>query len=232
MSSGDSKKKKKVRKIRKETGEMGKDTGLGAGFSTHHLLEGLVNGPKPADVGAGCEEDEPEKGEAKVGGSPASDQPRETAHQVHGQRDAIHCRPGSTSTDTRQTADTHTHTKAHVEIHKHPYTDIYPHNSTQTHNQRQANSRSTEGYRHTQTHMQTTFIQMHTHKSHQPTHTQRYIRCTYNIHTEGVQTVRKIIGSSDQPPNTHTPVPGDLRTPENKDSPPIRSSESQPSKSC
>ena len=138
MSSGDSKKKKKVRKIcREETGEMGKGTGLGAGFSTHHLLEGLVNGPKPADVGAGCEEDEPEKGEAKVGGSPASDQPRETAHQVHGQRDAIHCRPGSTSTDTRQTADMHTDTKAHVEIHKHPYTDIYPHNSTQTHKHRQ-----------------------------------------------------------------------------------------------
>ena len=88
---------------------MDKDTGLGAGFSTRHLLEGLVNGPKPADVGAGCEEDEPEKGEAKVGGSPASDQPRETAHQVHGQRDAIHCRPRSMYTDTRRTADTHRH---------------------------------------------------------------------------------------------------------------------------
>ena len=100
MSLGDSKKKKKrerERKIcREETGEMDKDTGLGAGFSTRHLLEGLVNGPKPADVGAGCEEDEPEKGKAKVGGFPASDQPRETAHQVHGQRDAIHCRPRST----------------------------------------------------------------------------------------------------------------------------------------
>lgn len=84
---------------------MGKETRLGAGVSTNHLLEGLVNGPKPADVGAGCEEDEPEKGEAKVGGSPASDQPRETAHQVHGQRDAVHCRPRSTCThrDKHQT---------------------------------------------------------------------------------------------------------------------------------
>lgn len=85
---------------------MSKEAELGARVSTNHLLEGLVNGPKPADVGAGCEEDEPEKGQAKVGGSPASDQPRETAHQVHGQRDAVHCRPRSTYTET----DTSMHT--------------------------------------------------------------------------------------------------------------------------
>lgn len=94
---------------------MSKGAGLGARVSTNHLLEGLVNGPKPADVGAGCEEDEPEKGEAKVGGSPASDQPRETAHQVHGQRDAVHCNPGAhahTETDTRHE---HKH-QAHAEI--------------------------------------------------------------------------------------------------------------------
>lgn len=99
------KKKKSEIICREEMGKVSKEAGLGAGVSTNHLLEGLVNGPKPADVGAGCEEDEPEKGEAKVGGSPTSNQPRETAHQVHRQRDAVHCRPRSTCThrDIHQT---------------------------------------------------------------------------------------------------------------------------------
>lgn len=110
---------------------MGKETGLGAGVSTNHLLEGLVNGPKPANVGAGCEEDEPEKGEAKVGGSPASDQPRETAHQVHGQRDAVHCRPRSTYT-LRNKHQTHTQTPRPVQIHKHPDIDIHTHQQRPT----------------------------------------------------------------------------------------------------
>lgn len=156
-------KKKTVRKyVEKRQGRWA-ETGLGARVSTNHLLEGLVNGPKPADVGAGCEEDEPEKGEAKVGGSPASDQPRETAHQVHGQRDTVHCRQKHTQ---RQTPDMHTDTQAHAEIHKHPDMDTHTHNSTQTNNQTHANGVSGEMQTHT-AHMQTAFIQIHVNNPHQ-----------------------------------------------------------------
>ena len=92
-----------------------REIGVATEINTNHLLEGLVNGPKPADVGARCEEDEPEKGEAKVGGSPASDQPRETAHQVPGQRDAVHCRPRSTCT-RRDRHQIHTDTKVRTKM--------------------------------------------------------------------------------------------------------------------
>lgn len=122
---------------------MGKETGLGAGVSTNNLLEGLVNGPKPADVGAGCEEDEPEKGQAKVGGSPASDQPRETAHQVHGQRDAVHCRPRSTCTH-RDKHQTRTQTPRPMQRYVCTQTWTHTHITQQTHNQTHGNSIYTE----------------------------------------------------------------------------------------
>jgi hypothetical protein len=143
---------------------------LGAGVSCNHLLEGLVNRPKPADVGAGCKKDEPEKGEAKVGGSPASDQPRETAHQVHGQRDAVHCRPRNTYTyrDRHQMCTD----RQPVQIYVSTQTWTHTQNSTQTHNQTHGNSTDKQRCRHTYmeicTQMQTTFIDSHPHR--RPTH--------------------------------------------------------------
>ena len=43
------------------------------------LLEGLVDGPEPAHVGAGREEDEPQDGHAEVGRSAASTHPGQAA---------------------------------------------------------------------------------------------------------------------------------------------------------
>lgn len=105
-----------------------REIGVAVEVNTNHLLEGLVNGPKPADVGARCEEDEPEKGEAKVGGSPASDQPRETAHQVHGQRDAVHCRPRSTCTH-RDRHQIHTQTPKSIQRCEYPNMEAYAQDS-------------------------------------------------------------------------------------------------------
>lgn len=39
-------------------------------------LEGLVNGPEPAHVGAGSEEDQPQEGHAEVGGAASATHPR------------------------------------------------------------------------------------------------------------------------------------------------------------
>ncbi len=54
-------------------------------------LEGLVDGPEPAHIGAGGEEDEPQDGHAEVCRSAASTHPRQTANQINSQRGAIHC---------------------------------------------------------------------------------------------------------------------------------------------
>lgn len=53
-------------------------------------LEGLVDGPEPAHVGAGCEEDEPQDGHAEVGGAAAAAHPRQAANQVNGQSSRVH----------------------------------------------------------------------------------------------------------------------------------------------
>lgn len=47
-------------------------------------LKSLVNGPEPAHVGAGREEDEPQESHAEVGGTATSAHPRQTANQIHG----------------------------------------------------------------------------------------------------------------------------------------------------
>ena len=55
------------------------------------LLEGLVDGPEPAHVGAGGEEDEPQEGHAEVGRPAASAHPRQTANQINSQCCSVHC---------------------------------------------------------------------------------------------------------------------------------------------
>lgn len=54
------------------------------------LLEGLVDGPEPAHVGAGSEEDQPQEGHAEVGGTAAATHPRQTANQVNRQSGCVH----------------------------------------------------------------------------------------------------------------------------------------------
>lgn len=54
-------------------------------------LKGLVDGPEPAHVGAGREEDEPQKGHAKVGRSATSTHPRQAPDQINSERCTVHC---------------------------------------------------------------------------------------------------------------------------------------------
>lgn len=55
------------------------------------LLEGLVDWPEPADVGAWSEEDEPQDGHAKVGRSSTAAHPGKTTNQIKSQSGAVHC---------------------------------------------------------------------------------------------------------------------------------------------
>ena len=55
------------------------------------LLEGLVDGPEPADVRAGSEQDEPQDGHAEVGCPAASTHPCQTANQINCQSGGVHC---------------------------------------------------------------------------------------------------------------------------------------------
>lgn len=117
----------------------------------------------------------------------------------------------------RQTPDTHTDTKAHAEIYEHPDTHTSPttqHRPTVKHRQTAQAQKDEDTYKHTcKPHLYrftpTSHISEYTHTDTQDTR--------IHTHTQGVQTVRKKTGSSDQP--SPTPVPGDLRNPENKESP-------------
>lgn len=64
--------------------------GFGAAFS----LEGLVDGPVPAEEGAGAEEDEPKDGQAKVHTlTGIFDEVGQTGQKVDEQRHTVHCKP-------------------------------------------------------------------------------------------------------------------------------------------
>ena len=54
------------------------------------LLEGLVDRPEPAHIGAGSEQDEPQDGHAEVGGSASTAHPRQAANEIHGQRGTVY----------------------------------------------------------------------------------------------------------------------------------------------
>lgn len=62
---------------------------FGASFS----LEGLVDGPVPAEEGAGAEEDEPKDGQAKAQTlSGIFDEVGQTGQKVEEERHAVHCK--------------------------------------------------------------------------------------------------------------------------------------------
>lgn len=52
-------------------------------------LESLVDGPEPADVGAGSEHEQPNDGHAEVCDASAAKHPGEAADEVHSQCGAI-----------------------------------------------------------------------------------------------------------------------------------------------
>lgn len=53
-------------------------------------LESLVDGPEPADVGAGSEHEKPNDGHAKVGHATSAKHPGKAANKIHCQSSAIH----------------------------------------------------------------------------------------------------------------------------------------------
>lgn len=57
-----------------------------------YLLEGFVNGPKPAHIGAGSEEDEPQNSHSEIDSSSSATHPCQAANQIHCQSDAVHCK--------------------------------------------------------------------------------------------------------------------------------------------
>ena len=54
------------------------------------LLEGLVDGPEPAHIGAGSEHQQPDDGKAEVGHAPSGEHPCEAANQIHRQGNTVH----------------------------------------------------------------------------------------------------------------------------------------------
>ncbi len=70
-------------------------------FESHHfvfdLLEGLVDGPEPADIRAGSEHEEPDDSQSKVGHTASTKHPSKAADEIHRKSSAIHC---ETKTDT------------------------------------------------------------------------------------------------------------------------------------
>lgn len=85
--------KKKAMKLKElsvlrgeKNGRQGWRDGAGGLVELHSAfsLKCLVNGPEPAHVGAGREEDEPQESHAKVGSTATSAHPRQAADQVDG----------------------------------------------------------------------------------------------------------------------------------------------------
>lgn len=70
-------------------------------------LKSLVNGPEPAHVGAGREQDEPQESHAEVGGTATSAHPRQTANQIDGQSGGVHCQCGGEGGGKRQQSENH-----------------------------------------------------------------------------------------------------------------------------
>lgn len=56
------------------------------------LLEGLVDGPEPADVRAGSEHEEPDDSQSKVSHTTSAKHPREAANKIHHKSSAVHCK--------------------------------------------------------------------------------------------------------------------------------------------
>lgn len=72
-------------------------------------LEGLVDGPVPAEEGAGAEEDEPEDGQAKAHSLTAVfDEEGQTGQKVEEQRHTVHCKPQQKVVSTGRSNDTTT----------------------------------------------------------------------------------------------------------------------------
>lgn len=69
--------------------------------SVTHILEGLVDWSKPADIGAGREENEPDDGHPKVGGSSSPTHPGKATNQIDSQCGTVYCK----STDSMFSAD-------------------------------------------------------------------------------------------------------------------------------
>lgn len=53
-------------------------------------LEGLVDGPEPADVRAGSEHDQPDDGQSKVGYATTPKHPSKAADEIHSESCAVH----------------------------------------------------------------------------------------------------------------------------------------------
>lgn len=70
-------------------------TRRGGGFNrAASSLKRLVDGPEPAHVGAGREQDEPQERHAEVGRAAAAAHPRQAANQINGKSGGIHCQWG------------------------------------------------------------------------------------------------------------------------------------------
>lgn len=55
------------------------------------LLEGLVDGPEPADIRAGGEHEEPDNSHSKVSHATTTKHPGKAANQIHHKSSTIHC---------------------------------------------------------------------------------------------------------------------------------------------
>lgn len=68
-------------------------------------LEGLVNGPEPTHIRAGCEHDEPDECQSKIGHSTTPEHPDKAANEVHRQCSTVDC----TTEDTLHVKHTYMH---------------------------------------------------------------------------------------------------------------------------
>lgn len=69
------------------------------------LLEGLVDGPEPADIRARSEHEDPDDGHAKVGHTTSTKHPSKAAKKIHNKCGTINCKNTTTTKKKYQAFD-------------------------------------------------------------------------------------------------------------------------------
>lgn len=69
------------------------------------LLEGLVDGPEPADIRARSEHEDPDDGHAKVCHTTSTKHPSKAAKKIHNKCGTVNCKNTTTTTTKKSSID-------------------------------------------------------------------------------------------------------------------------------
>lgn len=78
------------------------------------LLEGLVDGSKPTNVGARSEHYEPDDGQPKVGHSTSTKHPSKAANEIYCQCSTVHCKKQQREASVKGMKQESKQTKSHA----------------------------------------------------------------------------------------------------------------------